>query len=365
LDDIDVRWGPLWSLGASELAQWSGLGRTAPWSSPFAMPEFVLPAARWLEGVEPTVVRVLRGDALIGVGCFVERGPDLFAPLRRLGTFRSEHSFRCGLLVREGEDAAVAHALLQSARADAPRRRHGLSFERMALGDPLSDELARAAARHGGTWHEHARFERPVLYLDGGPVDARMPAGVRKDLDRRLRRLRERGAVEFRLLHGAAADEAAVDRHMRLEHQGWKGEAGTSLLSCDRQAAFFREMCARFRAIGAMVFSEIVVDGEAIASTSNMLLGDTLHAFKSGWDPAFRRYSPGRLNEWLLVRALPATWPQVRCFDSMSGEHGYMAELLPDREPVASGAFSLSRSARLALHAARAWRPLAWRLAAD
>ena len=49
--------------------------------------------------------------------------------------------------------------------------------------------------------------------------------------------------------------------------------------------------------------------------------------------------------------------------DSMSGGDSHMAALLPDREPVATGAFSLSCPARLALHAARAWRPLAWRLA--
>src|SRR5690606_23103622 len=247
LDDVIVRWGPLGTLGAEELAQWSALGRGTSWSNPFAMPEFVLPAARWLEGPEPAVVRVLRGNALLGVGCFVDQGPDLFAPLRRLGSFRSLHSYRCGLLVRDGEDDVVARALLQS---------------------------ARSAARLGGSWHERARFERPVLRLDAGPVEARVPAAVRKDLERRLRRLREQGAVEFRLLHGNDAGEAAVERHLRLEHQGWKREAGTSLLACERQAAFFRDMCARFRAVGAMVFGELVLDGQAIASTSNILLGD-------------------------------------------------------------------------------------------
>src|SRR5690606_41765019 len=103
----------------------------------------------------------------------------------------------------------------------------------------------------------------------------------------------------------------------------------------------------------------------AIASPSHLRQGDTLHAFKSGWDPEFARYSPGRLNEWLLMQALPDAWPQLRCFDSMSGDGGHMAALLPDREPVATGAFSLSWPARLALQAACAWRPLAWRLASD
>lgn len=363
LNDIEVRCGPLQDLGADELSRWSELGCAAPRSSPFAMPQFVLPAVRWLGEPAPLVVRVLRDARLLGVGCFVDRRPDLFAPLPRLGAFRSVHSYRCGMLVAAGEDATVAGALLRFARA--PRRRHGLSFERLAIDDPLSRALVSGAGRLGGAWHERARFQRPVLRLESGPADGRLPAAIRKDLGRRLRRLRERGEVEFRLLHGAAAGQSAVDDHLRLEHHGWKREAGTSLLADHRHARFFRDMSAQFGAIGAMVFSEIRVDGVAIASTSNVLLGDTLHAFKSGWDPEFARYSPGRLNEWLLMQALADTWPHLRCFDSMSGDGGYMAALLPDREPVATGALSLSWPARLVLQAARAWRPLAWRLARD
>lgn len=358
-----MQWGPLHALDAGALADWGALGQEAPWASPFAMPEFVLPAARWLDGPAPTVVRVSRGARLIGVGCFVDEGPDLFAPLPRVGGFRSVHSFRCGMLVQAGEDEAVADALLRFTRERAPRRRHGLSFERLAMSDPLARALKRRVAREHGRWHEHGRFQRPVLHLDRGDVDARMPASVRKDLERRLRRLRERGEVGFHLLHGADADASAIETHLRLEHHGWKREAGTSLLSSQRHAAFFRDLCTRFAARGAMVFSEVRVDGVAVASTSNMRVGDTLHAFKSGFDPAFARYSPGRLNEWTLMRALRTTWPQLRCFDSMSGGDSHMAALLPDREPVATGAFSLSCPARLALHAARAWRPLAWRLA--
>jgi CelD/BcsL family acetyltransferase involved in cellulose biosynthesis len=243
--------------------------------------------------------------------------------------------------------------------------RGGLGFDRLALEDPLAQALARRVARAGGRWHARDRFRRPVWWLDGVGIDARLPASLRKDLSRRLRRLHEQGTVEFRLLHGDAADAEAAETHLRLEHHGWKAEAGTSLLSCPRQAAFFREMCARFRTRGALVFAELRLDGVAIASSSNLLIGDTLHAFKTGWAPAYARFSPGRLNEWLLLQALPAAWPGLRCFDSLSGEGGYMDALLPDRATVASGVYSLSRGGNLVMRAARAWRPLAYRFSAQ
>lgn len=362
--DVVTRWGPLEGLDAQELAEWSRLGDEAPWASPFGMPEFVLPAARWLAPeAAPHVFRVFdgagQGASLLGVACLVARGPDLFAPLSRLGGFGTVHSFRTGVLARAGAETRVADALVRFARG----QRRALAFDKLAMDDPLSVALSQRAAGEGGRWHERDRFLRPVWWLDGAGIDARLPAALRKDLSRRLRRLREQGAVEFHLLHGDAADDAAVETHLRLEHQGWKREAGTSMLACDRQAAFFRELCTRLRARNAMVFAELRLDGGAIASSSNVLLGDTLHAFKIGWAPDYARYSPGRLDEWLLLQALPAAWPGLRCFDSLSGEGGHMDALLPDRMAMASGVYALSAPGRLLMHAARAWRPLAYRMA--
>lgn len=362
--DVATRWGPLDGLTAQEISEWSGLGHDAPWSSPFVMPEFVLPAAQWLAPEPaPHVLRVFdgRGPAarLLGVACLVELPPDLFSPLPRLGSFLTLHSFRTGVLAREGAQGIVADALVRFARDS----HHGLAFDKLAVNDPLSGELSQSVARAGGKWHQRTGFERPVWRLDGGTIDARLPSSLRKDLARRLRRLREQGEVAFRLLRDDAADADAVETHLRLEHQGWKREAGTSMLASDAEAAFFRDMCARFRDSGALVFGELLLDGAAIASSSNIRLGRTLHAFKGGWAPDYARYSPGRLNEWLLMQAIPDAWPRLECFDSMAGGDGHMGELLPDREAIAAGVYSLGTTGNLAMRAARAWRPLAYRLA--
>lgn len=366
--DVATHWGPLDGLDANELAEWSALGHEAPWANPFAMPEFVLPAARWLtpQG-PPSVLRIVRGtgrDArLVGVGCFVDQPANLFVPLRHLRSYLTLHTFRTGLLARAGEEAVVADALARFAGSGS-RRRHVLAFDKLAPGDPLAQALDRRVGVDAGRCHERHRYERPVLWLQPG-IDDPVPAAMRKDLARRLRRLGEQGAVEYRILRGDEADAEAVDTHLRLEHQGWKREAGTSMLANEHEAAFFRDLSARFGETGAMVFTEIRLDGVPIASTSNILLGDTLHAFKSGWEPAFARYSPGRLNEWMLLQALRATWPGLRCFDSMASGDSHMAAMLPDREAVATGVYSLSRLGNLAMQAARAWRPLAYRLSAD
>jgi CelD/BcsL family acetyltransferase involved in cellulose biosynthesis len=154
----------------------------------------------------------------------------------------------------------------------------------------------------------------------------------------------------------------AMETHLQLEHAGWKGTAGTSLLASPAQAGFFREMIQRFDEIQGAVFAETLCDGKVIASTSNLLLGDTLNGFKTGWHPDFAACSPGRLNEVFLSAAVPAAWPEVGVFDSQAQEDSYLSELLPHRDTMVTGTLAVTRLGRRAMRAARLVRPVAYRL---
>jgi hypothetical protein len=90
-----------------------------------------------------------------------------------------------------------------------------------------------------------------------------------------------------------------------------------------------------------------------------------LSGFKTGWDPAFAASSPGKLNEWHLLQALDGQWPDLALFDSQAHETSYMAELLPDRQPMVSGILHAGRLHRAAMAGVRPLRPLAYRLGHD
>lgn len=362
---IGVRWRRLDDLDPAEVEAWAGLGEEAPGAHPFTMPQFVLPAARWLTPEQPPGVlsverRTGAGVELLGIGCFDERSPGLFVPLRHLRGYRTPHSFRGDMLHRAGAADEVAAALLEFARARGLR---ALAFHTVPADCPVMAALRRAGGAETG-WYPRGSFERAELRLDAGQAP-RLRASVVKDLRRRQRRLAERGEVAFRILQGDAADADAAERHLRLEHAGWKGDAGSSMLATQAQSGFFRELAARFRETGNMVFSEILCDGEVIASTSNILVGDTLHAFKCGWDPGFAQYSPGRLNELWLLEAIRETWPALACFDGNASDDSYMARLLPDRGRYQTGAFAATRTGRGLQRAARWLRPLAYRFGDD
>ena len=61
---------------------------------------------------------------------------------------------------------------------------------------------------------------------------------------RRERLLGERGKLEWRFIGGSDVGAREVHRFLELEHMGWKGDEGTSLLSNPAEARFFEEMIA-------------------------------------------------------------------------------------------------------------------------
>ena len=362
-----LRWRAPGELDAAERQAWTELGLQAgPHPNPFAMPQFVLPALRWLTPAQPPRLAWIerRGRAsrqLLAVGAFQSRGPNLFVPLPHLCDYRTLHTPRSGLLVAPGEIATAMTALLDALRAQS--RWRALDLRNLPDRDGQLQTARQLALAQGGGWFPRRSFARPVRGIHAG--DGATAQVESKERRRRRRRLAEQGALSFHLLQGAQADAQALEQHLHLEHAGWKGERGSSLLSSPAQAAFFRDMIAGFAALGLAAFMETRLDGKAIASSSNLRLGDTLNGLKIGWDPAYAAFSPGRLNETELQRRLPQELPQPGFYDSQSQERSYLADLLPRRMPVETGTLALGRRAALAMRAARGWRPLAWRLRDD
>lgn len=363
---VAVRWLSVQEADAATLAAWTELGRRTPRPNPFAMPQFVLPAARWLTPRRPPLVALIERQRsgvreLIGAGCFTAERPNLFVPVPHLSGYRTLHSFRSGLLYAPGESAAVAQALLADLHGNR-KRSHAIALHNLLAECPVLASLRELLQDGNGGWFEQHRFQRPVLRLRPSAQEQALGVIVMdRDLRRRKRRLEERGTTVFRIAPRENLADA-METHLQLEHAGWKGTAGTSLLASPAQAGFFREMILRFDQIHGAVFAETLCDGKVVASTSNLLLGDTLNGFKTGWHPDFAACSPGRLNEVFLSAAVPSAWPEVGVFDSQAQEDSYLSELLPHRDTMITGTLAITRLGRRAMRAARLVRPVAYRL---
>lgn len=339
---------------------WSDLERRAVEGNAYLSPHFLIPAAHHLRSGAPLLVVLIETQAagtheLIGVGVFEHSGPTKRFPLPHLRAFHSRHSFLAGLLLDNSRADEALTALLQffSRRGSIW---HGAEFRVLPGEGPLHELLQQALVRHDALWVEYDREQRAILLppLAGERyVSEQMPNERRKDLRRRLRRLRELGEVSWRATAGAEVTDAHVESFLDLEHRGWKGQDGTSLRSHPADEAFFRQMIAGFRAQGRVIFTELCLAGRPIASTANLISGNAGFAFKLGWDPAHAKMAPGLLNEVELIRHAPRLFPGITHIDSGAAPGSFMEELWVTRRELVSGAFAVTPLGKSALYALR------------
>ncbi|MBE7416194.1 MAG: GNAT family N-acetyltransferase [Ideonella sp.] len=318
-----------------DVEAWAALEARTAEPNAYLSPHFVLPATRWLTAaatsrlvfVERTAVGSLQ-RALVAVGVFA------LPPVDRLGTraltaYRSRHSLLGGLLL---DRDCVVDALNELA-VHAAREWPGVRWiELPQVWD--NGALAWACRRLGPGGIRRGcivgREPRAVLATDDCQRWLACPqfGSRRRDLERRMRRLRERGAVAWRLHRGTGLDPGALERFLALEHMGWKGQQGSSLRSSPQQEAFIREAVAGFASEGRALFTELMLDGEAIAATCNFISGDTCFAFKIGWDPSLRSMSPAMLNEFEML-GHPERLIGIRAFDSGADPSSFINALWP------------------------------------
>ncbi|MDQ3800774.1 MAG: GNAT family N-acetyltransferase [Acidobacteriota bacterium] len=120
---------------------------------------------------------------------------------------------------------------------------------------------------------------------------------LQRELNRRLRRLRELGKVEFTVTRGYRAE--LMRKYFELEAKGWKGRAGTAA-DADEKVVRLHEDFARAAAErNALFIYELKLDDKTIAMQICLMYdgdGDKRTVqWKIAYDEQYSRYSPGNL----------------------------------------------------------------------
>lgn len=145
----------------------------------------------------------------------------------------------------------------------------------------------------------------PVIGLDPSWCDParHISRSMASSIRRRKRQLKARGALELEFLTPGAHDVAAVlDEALRVEAAGWKRATGTALITDPRQAAFYRAYCHELARRGRLHVTFLRLDGSALAMSIGEIHAGTYWAYKTGFAPDFRRYGPGILMQYHLIR---------------------------------------------------------------
>lgn len=292
------------------IAAWERLVARASEPNPFFEPWFLLPSlAQWGAADRVTVKAWFHDGRLAGLMPIV-RSARYYSHIVTHATGWLHANAFCGVpLVAAGLEEEFWRALLAHFDRMA-RRALFLHLPLLPAGGPVDAALERVLAAGKRAHYRVAEENRAFLMGEMSAaeyLEESMSAKKRKELRRQHNRLAEEGTLVFERLEGDDGLAEWTSEFLALEAAGWKGEAGSALASAPDTAALFTQSLAGAAAAGRLERLALRLDGQAIAMLANFITPPGAYSFKTAFDEAYARFSPGMLlqleNLALLERA--------------------------------------------------------------
>lgn len=292
---------PLSSVHPELVDRWARLGQRAVEANPFFDPEFVLPAARFLDvGDRIRLLWVEDAGRMVFAMPVLEPVRYRRIPVPAVSAWQHPYCFLHTPLIDP-------HVVPSAAWGTAITTLRNSVRSSWLVIDILSDGRASADLDGdqqwaGGEWRRIRRRERAAVLrtADADSPGLDMGSATRKSLRRRRCRLADHAGGPIRTVdRGRAGDglDDAIESFLALEASGWKGRAGSALLSLPGHAEFFRAMCRGFAAQGRLQLLSLEAGARPFAMTCNVIAGEWAFNFKIAFAEEAAKFSPGLLLE--------------------------------------------------------------------
>jgi CelD/BcsL family acetyltransferase involved in cellulose biosynthesis len=226
-------------------------------------------------------------------------------PLRRLrGALKSTTNAHTPLFGFLAANEAVAGKLAQALFSQ--------NASRIDLSHLLAEDIGLFLTRAAGDARRYRVFTEsiralPYVAIDGTCWDE-YEKGLRKnhrgDARRQRRRLEEEGHLTLDVRDGTEGLSGLLEEGFTVESSGWKGAEGTSIKAHPATRRFYTEVARWTSERGWLRLAFLRLDGQALAFDYCLELDRTHYLLKTGYDPAYQRFSPGKVLRYLmLVRA--------------------------------------------------------------
>ncbi|WP_245806100.1 GNAT family N-acetyltransferase [Erythrobacter donghaensis] len=311
------------------IAAWERLLARAAEPNPFFEPWFLLPSLRqWGDAARVVIMAWFAEGRLAGLLPVVRSAKYYGHRVPHLGGWLHPNAF-CGVpLIAAGHEEAfwrdlLAHCDRQAARALL------LHLPQLPADGPVNAALDRVLACSPRAHYTAAEEHRALLTGEASAAaycEAAMSAKKRKELRRQHNRLADEGALTFERLAGDESLTAWTAEFLALEAAGWKGAGGSALASAPDTRALFQQALAGAAAAGRLERLALRLDGRAIAMLVNFITPPGAYSFKTAFDEAYARFSPGMLLQLENLALLER--PEVQWADSCAAEGHPMIERL-------------------------------------
>jgi hypothetical protein len=308
---------------AALAAQWAEL-------APFADNAFMHPVA--LEAASKTLLAVitvlLAWDTAVEpnklVGWWALQGKHLLL-WPYFETLPFNYAFLSTPVIAPDMAAEVMPAFL-AAVAHEKGLPHTLRVRDLDAAGPAADAIRAAGLPHTTLDGD----QRPIATRE---VGIKRSGSTRKKLRQDWNRLAATGKLEAVDVRDPAEIGAALEAFLEMEAASWKGNRGTALLSDPADAAFARRLIADMSAIGQASVALLKLDGKPIAAQVLLYSGRTAYTWKTSYDLAHAKHSPGTLLvDWISTQLLDSN--AVDTIDSCAVGDSFMANLLSGRKPI-------------------------------
>lgn len=270
-----------------------------------------------------------RPRRLVGLWALQERRTWSFGPTV-LDALPFEYAFLSSPVIDKDVVAAVMPAFLKAV-ADAPTLPRVIMMKSLDTEAASFRPLVDAVEARGGRALTIKTESRPVIWRD---TTDKPSSERRKKLRQCWKRMSAIGVTAMVAVTEPDAVALAVETFLDLEFKSWKGAAGTALLCREEDATFVRRMIGDLAAQGQAMVESLQIDGRTIATQILLLSGMMAYTWKTAFDQAFAKFSPGAVMIDKLTERLFAS-STITGIDSCSVEGSFMGELWRDRRAMA------------------------------
>lgn len=182
--------------------------------------------------------------------------------------------------------------------------------------DAALAQLEHAAAARGRSQLSERQHVSPLVDTSGDLAhylaDRRSSF---REIQRRRRKMERENGARFLPLAIPGDLERELERGLQLEDSGWKGQAGTAILSDPATARFYRSIAAAFHGAGDLRLSSLELEGRLVAFDLALVSQGRYWLLKTAYDETRSSLAPGLALRLSVVE---------RCFEAELDAHEFL-----------------------------------------
>jgi CelD/BcsL family acetyltransferase involved in cellulose biosynthesis len=295
---------------------WSASGQPLHWPSIFVLPQWLQVWWQVFGSKAEMMVRTVRaGDRVVGIAPLMRLkdtalligDPEICDYLDFIISPGLEEEF-FSLILDELKINGLCHLELKHFRPDSPILKSLVPLaEKRGYAVMVIREAVSLEIDLPSSWE---------VYMDS------LSAKQRHEVRRKLRRLAEKGTVEFFFLSEAGAISKAMNSffHMFVESRQDK-----ALFLTEKMKSFFSSLTASLSESGLMKLGLLTLSGKPVAEILCFDYNNTLYLYNSAYDPDFKNFSAGLCSKILSIES--AIKAGKKKFDFLKGHELYKYHL--------------------------------------